>query len=269
MIASKPHPLATKRALILGLALLGVASFTALGLSWRNLWPSPGGWLLAGKFLGAAFQPAWEYESGAGAGLWTKIAVATWTTIQMAAAATGLSILCGGMLGLLAARRQGRSALLSRAARLLAAMLRSVHELLWALLFLCALGLTPLTAVIAISLPYTGTLGKIFSEMLEEAPRDTAELLRVTGASGLQQLLLGMVPRVMADLVSYSLYRFECGLRAAAVMGFLGVETLGLHLAQAFEVSHYREVWSYLYALLALILCFDFWSAGLRMRLPR
>jgi phosphonate transport system permease protein len=138
----------------------------------------------------------------------------------------------------------------------------------WALLFLCAFGLTPLSAVLAIALPYSGTLAKIVSEMLEEAPRDSALLLKQSGASALHSVLLGLVPRVIPDIVSYSLYRFECSLRAAAVMGFIGIETLGLHLHHSFEVSHYHEVWTYLLVLLLMVALLDRWSTAIRRHLP-
>jgi phosphonate transport system permease protein len=264
--------------MVLGLALAGAASFALLGLTPAGLVPNAGGLRLAGEFLGAAVHPATSYEASfvppGTPPFWSKVLAAAWSTVQLAAAATALSLVAGILLGFAARRPEGRAdRVLPRArwrlARLLAALMRSVHELIWALLFLCAFGLTPLAAVLAIAIPYSGTLAKIFSEMLEEAPADTAEVLDATGASSLKCLLVGLVPRALPDLVSYSLYRFECALRSSAVMGFLGVETLGLYIAQSFEVSHHREVWAYLYALLAIIAGFDLWSEAVRRRLPR
>ncbi len=275
---ARPGFLGTRRSLLAALALLSLASFAFLRLSPAGLMPNEGGLRLAGDFFAAAFHPALDYESSfvppGAPPLWRKILAAAWKTVELAAAATGLAVAGGLLLGFAAARRAdvpARSAvkLLSPAARLLATMMRSIHELFWALLFLCACGLTPLAALLAIAIPHTGTLAKIFSEMLEEAPRDTAAVLQAAGGSPAQSLLLGLFPRVLPDLVSYSLYRFECALRSSAVMGFLGIETLGLFIAQSFEVSHHREVWSYLYMLLVLIGGFDLWSGAVRRRLPR
>ena len=144
--------------------------------------------------------------------------------------------------------------------------MRSVHELLWAVIFLAAFGLTPLSAVIALSIPYGGTLAKVFSEMLEETPREGLRALRGAGATTLQALIFGLVPRAIPDMSAYTLYRFECALRSAAVLGFFGYETLGLYIRSSFENLHYGEVWTYLYVLLAMILALEAWSFGLRRR---
>ena len=144
--------------------------------------------------------------------------------------------------------------------------MRSVHEVLWAVIFLAAFGLTPLAAVVAIAIPYGGTLAKIFSEMIDEAPRDAAMALRAAGASELQVYGFGLVPRALPDMTAYAFYRFECALRSSAVLGFFGLETLGREIHQAFTSENYGEVWTHLYVLLALVIVFDAWSGRLRAR---
>jgi phosphonate transport system permease protein len=144
--------------------------------------------------------------------------------------------------------------------------MRSVHELLWAVLFLAAFGLNSFGAVIAIAIPYGGTLAKIFSELLEEAPRESARALAQLGASPAQRFAFGLAPRALPDMCAYAFYRFECAVRSSAVLGFFGFPTLGYSIAQAFENLHYREVWTYLYALIALVLLLELWSASLRRR---
>jgi phosphonate transport system permease protein len=134
------------------------------------------------------------------------------------------------------------------------------------MLLLAAIGLTDIAAVIAIALPYAGILAKIFSEMIDEAPRDAVVALRAAGASPAQVFLLGLVPRALPDMTSYSFYRFECGLRSSAVLGFFGFPTIGYHLAAAFQNLQYREVWTWLYALFLLVLVADTWSGRLRRR---
>ena len=144
--------------------------------------------------------------------------------------------------------------------------MRSVHELLWAVLFLAAFGLNTFGAVIAIAIPYAGTLAKIFSEMIDEAPRDSGLALRRLGASRLVEFWFGLVPRALPDMSAYAFYRFECAIRSSAVLGFFGFPTLGYGIAQSFENLHYGEVWTYLYALMALVVAVELWSGALRER---
>ena len=100
---------------------------------------------------------------------------------------------------------------------------------------MAAMGLTPLAAVIALAIPHTGILAKIFAEMVDEAPRDAAKHLRDSGASPLQQYLFGLLPRARNDLVAYGYYRFECIVRGSAVLGFFGIETIGKYIKDAFD----------------------------------
>ena len=139
------------------------------------------------------------------------------------------------------------------ATRVVIALMRSVHELLWAILFLAAFGLNTASAVIALAIPFAGTLAKVFSEMLDEAPDNAARALHAAGAGPLSVLVFGRVPRALADMAAYTFYRFECAVRSSAVLGFFGYPTLGFHLSLAFEDLRFREVWSYIYAIVALV----------------
>jgi len=275
-----PRPWPVRRLVIGTLLLLAVAAGAWLDLSWRGLLPGRGGWTLAEKFFAGAFPPAWDYEDRSGlpadaAPFLARVAEAAINTLRIALAAVSLSLIGGLGLGFFAcsgwwpeslrARRGPR--LIWLAARALMTFLRSVHELIWATVFLAAFGLTPLTAVLAIALPYSGTLAKVFAEMCEESPEDTRIAFHSFGARPAQFYFLGLLPRVAAELCAYSLYRFECGLRSAAVLGFLGIATLGHALSLSFENLHYREVWTYLYTLVALVVGFDFWSGAVRRAL--
>jgi phosphonate transport system permease protein len=172
----------------------------------------------------------------------------------------------GGASPLERALRNGIGPAVWGAARALIVVMRSVHELLWAVLFLAAFGLNTFGAVVAIAIPYGGTLAKIISEMIDEAPRDSALALRAIGGGPLSVFALGLVPRALPDIAAYSFYRFECAVRSSAVLGFFGFPTLGYAIAQAFENLHYREVWTYLYALMALVVAIELWSGALRRR---
>ena len=159
---------------------------------------------------------------------------------------------CGGSLWLTVPVKGVRFATWT-VARVAIGLLRSIHELLWAVIFLAAMGLSDLAAVVAITLPYAGTLAKIFSEMVDEAPRDVATAYRNAGAGAVQTFSFGLLPLAAPDMGAYTLYRFECALRSSAILGFFGPETLGKFIKQAWNENHYSEVWTYLYALFALV----------------
>lgn len=268
----------------LGMALLVTAGMLAaaaaaaaiLELGPGSLLPGVGGLRLAGEFLGRAFDPALAFEGpwggGGRFGVLVQAGEAAVRTVVFAAAALSLSLVGGLVLGALGASAwwpDRRAAAVAVPARALAALMRSVHELLWAVLLLAAFGADPLVAVAAIAIPYAGTLAKVFAEMIDEAPRDAAGALAAAGASPLQEFVVGLLPRALPDLTAYAFYRFECALRSAAVLGFFGFPTLGYHLAASFENLHYGEVWTYLYVLFALVAAADWWSGRLRREVQR
>jgi phosphonate transport system permease protein len=193
--------------------------------------------------------------------------------VQFAAAAMSIAVVAGMLLGILASdswwrgRGRRRRLLLHPPIRVTIALMRSVHELLWAVLFLGALGLGQGTAIAALAIPYTGILAKIFSEILDEAPTDAADAAMAAGAGRLQAFAFAILPRALPDLAAYTLHRFECALRSSAILGFFGFPTLGLFIKLSFESTLYGEVWTYLYALLALVALVDWWSGALRRRL--
>jgi phosphonate transport system permease protein len=278
----------TRRAALAAFLVLGVLCAWHLRLGLGELFPSPAGWRVAGEFFQAALSPALTYEDAPPAGtapLLHKVLAAVWHTAAFAAAAVGLALVAGIPLGFLSSSAwweedpAGRDAtLVVRAARLVApllvwsartfiALMRSVHELLWAVLFMSALGLNALTAVLAIAIPYAGVFAKVFSEIIDETPRDAAHALRASGAPATHVFLAGLLPRALPDTIAYACYRLECGMRSSAVMGFFGIPTLGYYLAPAFDEQHYREVWTYLYALILLLVLMDAWSGAMRRRL--
>ena len=260
-----------------GIALAALAAWCALDARLGGLVPQPGGWRIVRGFFGSALHPAFDYESEVPAGtppLLVSGLGAMRRTLVFAVAGMSLALVLGALLGFLASsswwaeERRGFSfgPLVWSGARLLIVGMRSVHELLWAVLFLAAFGLNSFGAVVAIAIPYGGTLAKIFSEMLEEAPRDSARALRELGANRLQVFLFGQLPRALPDMAAYAFYRFECAVRSSAVLGFFGFQTLGYSIAQSFENLHYAEVWTYLYLLMLLVVGIELWSGALRRR---
>lgn len=121
------------------------------------------------------------------------------------------------------------------------AFIRAIHELFWALIFLQLFGLSPLTGVLAIAIPYAGIIAKVYAEILEEA--DQRPLSAVPVGSGRASVFFFVrLPDAWAHFRNYSMYRLECGLRSSAVLGFIGLPTLGFHLESAFKQGQYSEV---------------------------
>ncbi|WP_251308514.1 PhnE/PtxC family ABC transporter permease [Halomonas sp. NCCP-2165] len=138
------------------------------------------------------------------------------------------------------------------------AFVRAIHELFWALIFLQCFGLHPLTGVLAIAIPYAGIFAKVYAEILDETdPAPARTLPRRTGR--LSALLYTRISQAWPHLVNYTAYRLECGLRSSAVLGFVGMPTLGFHLASHFAQGHYAVVGALLLLFYALIASLRLW----------
>lgn len=139
------------------------------------------------------------------------------------------------------------------------AAVRSVHELFWALLLLQFIGLNPVTGLLAIAVPYGGIFAKVYSEILEEA--DTTPLRALPGGAGhVSAFFFVRLPDVWPHMVSYTAYRLECGLRSSAVLGFVGLPTLGFHLESFFRQGRYSEVSALLILFFLLIATLRWWA---------
>jgi len=138
------------------------------------------------------------------------------------------------------------------------AFTRAIHELFWALIFLQIFGLNTLTALLAIILPYSATLGKVYAEILEEHDTFPKEL-EITNASKISLFLFTKLPDALPHLMSYTLYRFECALKSTAVLGFIGLTTLGYYLQGSFMQGYYGEVWLVLIIFYLIIASIRFW----------
>lgn len=170
-------------------------------------------------------------------------------TLAFALQAIALAALAGFVLALGYRRRW---------VRLLAAGLRSVHEVFWALLFVQVLGLTSLAGLLALLLPYTGTLAKIYGEQLEEIDPRPAQAL--AQPHSLSSFFYGRLPLVWAGLCHYTRYRLECALRSSIVLGFIGLPTLGFLLETALRQGQYDEAAALIYGLIALVISLRFWA---------
>lgn len=283
-LPSRP-PLGKRTAVLAAIAAAALLAAMSLGLFESGALPGSSGLTIAANFFSRALTPALAYETIPPPGtrpLLLKALIAAADTAVFAASAMSIAIPAGLLLGILAssvwwipdpgghaspmARLLARSVfpLLWSATRLFIGFVRSIHELLWAVLFLAAFGLGSFAAILAIAIPYSGILAKVFSEMIDEAPRGPGRALQASGAGAAQAFLFGYLPRALPDMSAYAFYRFECALRSSAILGFFGFPTLGYFIAASFENLHYGEVWTYLYTLFFLIAAADWWSGALR-----
>lgn len=196
---------------------------------------------------------------------------ASWLTLVYATCGMTLALLIGLPLGLLASgtlvKNKTFQWLMTGAVRPVLGFMRSIHELVWAWLFVSAFGLTPLAAIAAIMIPYGGILGRIIADLLNDVPKAPLRVLRSSGAGELQVFLYGRVPQVLADLISYSLYRFECAVRSAAIMSFIGLGGLGYQIEISLNDLNFSEAWTFVYCLILLILLINVWSSETRRAL--
>jgi len=180
------------------------------------------------------------------------------------------SLIATRMLSVSALARQGRPAWWARAARLpvrwLLIVLRSVPEVVWALLFVRAVGLGATAGVFAIAITYAGMLGKVYAEIYESTdPRPVGALL-LAGSPRLAAFFYGVLPNAAAEMISYTVYRWECAIRASVVMGFVGAGGLGQQMDLSLRMFAGGEVASMLLTFLLLVLVADQLSRLLRGR---
>jgi phosphonate transport system permease protein len=149
-------------------------------------------------------------------------------------------------------------------ARAVLSVFRSIPEYVWAFMFVRAVGLGPFPGVLAIGVAYGGMLGKVYSEILEASNPRPLETLHAAGASRAGVLLYGLLPQALPNLASYTLYRWECAIRASAILGFLGAGGLGQQVELSMRMFRFDEVLTELLVLLALVAAVDFLSGRLR-----
>ncbi len=145
-----------------------------------------------------------------------------------------------------------------RAVRLFCAFTRSIHEIFWAFLFIPVVGLNALCGVLAIAIPYSGIFAKVYTEIFQESDSRPWRALPER-SSRLSTFFYGMLPVAYQRLKSYTSYRFECALRSSAVLGFIGLPTLGFHLESAFRQGHYAQAAAMLYFFYLLIATLKYW----------
>ncbi len=153
------------------------------------------------------------------------------------------------------------------AARLLLNVSRSVPDILWALVFVVALGLGPFPGMLALAVHSAGVLGKLYGETLEAVPSRPVEALKATGATGLQAFLFGRLPQAMSGFLSLTLYQWECNIRSATILGFVGAGGIGQQILISMNLFDYPKVATLVGATIIVVLLVDRFSAAVRRRL--
>lgn len=199
--------------------------------------------------------------------LLADVAAAAVQTAQIALAGLVLSAALAAPLALLLSAAGGAPAALRTGARVLAGLLRGVPELVWALVFVAAVGLGPAAGVYALTLHGAGLLAKLWAEQLEAVDPRPVEAVRLTGAGRAAVLALAVVPQARAGLASLLLYQLECNVRTATVVGFVGAGGIGTAIDLALRLFDYRQLSTLVLATLVLVLSVDAFSRLVRGRL--
>jgi phosphonate transport system permease protein len=191
---------------------------------------------------------------------------ATIETVQIAVWGTLLSIAFSIPLAVLGARNTTPHVLVFHGTRLLLNGLRAINELVFALIFVSAVGLGPFAGVLAIAMHATGMLAKFSAEEIEGVERGQVEALQATGAGRLQVILFGVVPQVIPAFVSYAIYRLDVSIRSATVLGLVGAGGLGFSLFKTMKLFKYHETATCILVIFLLVLVSDAICAKLRAR---
>ncbi len=248
---------------LLGLAALTVASFWTLDLQWAKFL-SLDAMRKMGRFLGELLTPATDME------FLGRLGVASLETLAMSALGTLIAAAAGLALALPASRTHpGDPAYWRAPTRLVLNGLRSIPELVWAALLIISAGLGPFAGTLALALHTTGVLGRLFAEAVENAPPGPAFALRTRGVPAGRVFLYATLPQILPQLLSYTLYRWENNIRAAAVLGVVGGGGLGQMLAFHMGLFHMNETSSILVAMILLVAMVDFASYLSRRLLQR
>lgn len=214
---------------------LAIAPFADLSVLGRSPWP------IAIEILSGFLRPDFSTVENLG--------YATALTLAFAMAGLAAGVIGGALLAVLSGYA---------VVRIFSALLRSVHELIWALLLMAILGPTVATGIAAIALAYSGIFAKVYSEILAEADQRPADVLPPR-TDIVSQFCYGRVAVAFPALASYTSYRLECAIRSSAVLGFIGLPTLGFQLDSFFKQGQYGAVAAVLIIYFALIATLPFW----------
>lgn len=248
--------------MVLGLLALVVLSFVSLDLQWAQMFSGESAASM-GRFVAEFFPPDMSPV------FVTKVAWSSVETLAISALGTAIAAVCGLLLALPAtpAARGGRASWGTRCTRWLLNFLRSIPELVWAALLLISAGLGPFAGTLALAIHTSGVLGRLFATAIENCPQGPGFALRVQGVGKVRVFLYATLPQVLPQLVSYTLYRWENNIRAAAVLGVVGAGGLGQMLSFHMGLFQMNKTATVVLAMLVLVTLVDWSSDRLRRAL--
>lgn len=250
---------------ILSLLLLFIFVWSLFAVSWGDDLVHSGGAVTIKQIVNAFFHPDFSKE------ILVLAVSSSWITLAYAVAGMSVAILIAfifGVLasGILASKKTGRI-FTKGIFRGVLGFMRAIHELVWAWMFVAAIGLSPYAAIFALGIPYGGMLGRIFADMLSDVPEEPIRALQAAGASKMQCLFYGYFPIVKSNMISYTMYRLECAIRSSAIMSFVGLGGLGYQIQLSLDDLNYNQVWTFMFFLIILVVIIDLWSNLLRKRM--
>lgn len=246
--------------LMAALALLVAASFASLPLHWSVFFSLDAMRNMA-EFLNGFAPPELAPP------FLIKCAVATAETLSMSALGTLLAVCAGLLFALPAAGRCGAQA--RAGSRMLLNVLRSIPELVWASILLIAAGLGPFAGTLALAFHTSGVLGRLFADALENTPQHPEHSLRSNGASASSAFFYATLPQTLPQMLSYTLYRWENNIRAAAILGVVGAGGLGQMLKFHLSLFQMPQAATVILAMLLLVALVDGVSFAMRRSLGR
>jgi phosphonate transport system permease protein len=216
--------------------------------------------------LGWLVALMWPPSAG---GVLPELLMSLLESLAMAFLGTVLAVVVALPLALLGAGNVIGNMLLRFSVRRLYDGLRGIDTLIWALIFVAAVGMGPFAGILALAVPDIGTLSKLFSEALESADRRQVEAVRAAGANRVLAVRLGLIPQVAPVMLSQILYTLESNARSSTVLGIVGAGGIGLALADRIRINNWDEVAFIVLLILAMVAAIDFVSRRLRLKIIR
>lgn len=244
-------------------------TMSALALAYVLHWSALGAQLSWGE-LAAGLPQIADFASRAlppDTGVLGRLMAPALETVQIAVWGTLLAVPPAVVLSFLAARNLQSKRWLYQGTRQLLNGVRSINELILALVFVSAVGLGPFPGVLALAVHGASMLGKFFAEAIEEIDQGPLEALRATGARPLQVIVYGVLPQVLTAWIAVLLYRFEVNLRSATVLGMVGAGGLGFELVGSIKLFRYQETATCILVIMAMVIVADMISSQLRHRI--
>ncbi|MGF6553329.1 phosphonate ABC transporter, permease protein PhnE [Paraburkholderia youngii] len=243
-------------------SLLGwIAVLVVLGGAWHGADMRPLDLLSdsanMGKFAADFFPPDFTE--------WRTYLHEMYVTLAVAIWGTALSLVCAVPFGLMSSHNLAPQWLLQPVRRLMDAC-RAINEMVFAMLFIVAVGLGPFAGVLALWVHTTGVLAKLFAEAVEAIDPRPAEGVRATGATRLDEIVYAVLPQVLPLWISYALYRFESNVRSAMVVGMVGAGGIGVVLYEAIRSFNYAQTAAVMIMVIVVVTVIDLGSAWLRER---